>query len=219
MKKNKPISFLTIKINYANKGFTLVEVLVSLGIFSLVMIVVSQAFMSSLDAKKSLVARSQMINEMSFSLEHISRGIRMAKKSTDTINGGCLLAGEHINYELSSHTDCQGDTVQGIRFIAPNVTGPATTFDCVDFYKGCFNGQAALIESRRNLTTGEAFDLPLTSPLTTVIDFSVALDQYGWSQEDIIQPRVTLFIKVQDKEGGLMQAQTTVSQRNPDITR
>ena len=78
------------------------------------------------------------------------------------------------------------------------------------------------MENRTN--SAYSFDLPLTSPEITVLEFSVAgaAETWGgWSQNDEppYQPRVTLYIKAKDKLGEEMEIQTTISQRNPDIRK
>lgn len=189
------------KIELRNfQGFTLIEVMVSLAIFSLSMIVVGQLFFRSLYIQKFLVAHFQLVNEMSYNLEHISRGLRMAVKGE---GASCLPQG--VNFE---------QTAAGIKFQDVNPNG---TTDCVEYYLGhpadYPSGILALME--RRVGTSSSFDLPLTSPKIKILNFSVT--GTGWSQSDRLQPRITIYIQAQNNENEILENQITVSQRNPDI--
>jgi len=186
-----------------NGGYTLVEMLVSLAIFSMAMTVAAQLFFYSLKAKNMLVAHSQLINEMTYNFEHISRGLRMAKKSTDAT---CLSA-SGLNFEK---------TATGIKFQNPGLAGGV---ECVEYYIGnpYPSGVNALME--RRVASAWNFDLPLTSPEINVVSFSVAESPVfsGWSQEDDLQPRVTLYMKAENDQGEVIENQITVSQRDIDV--
>lgn len=175
------------------RGFTLVEMLVATTIFSMSMGVVMELFLHSMHIQRTLVAHAQLISEMSYNLEHISRGLRMAKKSADS---ACLSA-PGKNFEI---------TASGVKFLNPKLNGGV---ECVEYY---LSGQTLF--ERRNAGVW-SFDLPLTSPDVKVLSFSAAGS--GWSQEDFIQPRVTVYIKAQSKESEILENQITVSQRDIDI--
>jgi len=191
-------------------GFTLVELLVSLMIFSVSMGVVSQLFTFSLKAERMLASHAQLVNEMSYNMEHISRGLRMAKKSKLT-DPACLSA-ENINYETTTHV-YGSQTTYGIKFQNPTMSG---TVDCVEYYMGyvSYPGKAVLME-RRSSNGVFLYDLPMNSPAVELLHFNIS--GTGWPQEDELQPRVTIYIETKGKEGQILKIQTTVSQRNLDI--
>lgn len=60
-----------------NKGFTLVEIMVSLGLFSIVVVVAAGAFLKIVDADKKAQSLKTVINNLNFSLESMTREIRM----------------------------------------------------------------------------------------------------------------------------------------------
>ncbi len=187
-------------------GFTLVELMVSIAVFSLVMGVIMQLFFYSMRSHRIILAKSQMIGEMSYNLEHISRGLRMAKKSqVDTT--WCLPAGTNFQkYDLNSD-----GIFDSIKFLNVNQDG---TFRCVEYYLGVFEGASALME-RQVINSGGVFDLPITSPAINVLEFAIA--EYGWGQNDRLQPRATIHIKIQGKENQVLENQITISQRDLDI--
>lgn len=59
------------------KGFSLIEIMVSLAIFSIVVVVAAGALLKIIDANKKSQAMKSVINNLSYSLESMSREIRM----------------------------------------------------------------------------------------------------------------------------------------------
>ncbi len=195
-----------VKARAGRAGFTLIELLVSIMIFSISMGVVSQLFTYSLKSERVLKAHAQLVNEMSYNMERISRGLRMAQKSAGTAS--CLAANE--NY---APTHVLGAAIHGIRFENINSSGQ---IDCVEYYMGYpyVSGKAALME--RRLSNGVLqFDIPLTSPDVELVNFNIS--GTGWSQDDQLQPRVTINMKTIGNESQSLNIQTTVSQRNLDV--
>ncbi len=178
--------------------------MVSITIFLLAIASIGQLFAYAQRAHRALLARSQAVDELSYDLEHISRGLRMAKKSQDSL---CLSAPK-MNYET---------TANGIKFQNLKSDG---TYDCIEYYLGYpggdYGANGAIMERRAGAS--QNFDLSLTSPQNNVLIFSVADGIGSWSQTDNMQPRVTLHIKIEDSQGSVLQNQITVSQRDLDIT-
>lgn len=184
------------------RGFTLVEMIVTLAVFSLIMVAVAGLFFHALRAHRAILARSQMLGESSYNLEHIGRGLRMAKKSPD---GSCL-SSKGLNFEKTARG--------GVKFQNLNSSG---TTDCVEYYLGhpggSYGANGALMESRTN--TERSFDLPLTSPAVDVA--SLAVYDYGWAQNDDLQPRTTIHIQMRGHQNQIMDHQITISQRDLDV--
>jgi prepilin-type N-terminal cleavage/methylation domain-containing protein len=209
-------------IRKTNKGFTLVEMLVSISIFSMAMTIVAQLFFYSLSAEKRVAAHSQLVNEMSYNMEHISRGIRMVKKIPTGQTDGCsALVVPGMNFALDPDP-----SVSGIIYRNDNTAGGV---DCVEYYtchpgNPCYpttgySGVTVLMESRMSYTSAGVpifnFNLPLTSPKINITNFSVT--GIGWSQTDEAQPRVTLYIQAQNDQKEILKNQVTISQRDIDI--
>jgi len=171
------------------RGMTLVEITVSVAIFAVVMLVVTQIFITSVRLQRAFLAKTETMNEASYLMEFVSRALRMAQKDTANTCGN----GADANYG-------QPDGVSSIAFM---------TFDgkCQEFYLS-----GTTLEDKKNGVTS-----PLTSPLLQVTKFSVAAA--GWDQSDYLQPRVTIALQLRDSVGSNFILQTTVSQRNPDIQR
>jgi len=75
-----------IQNNMKSKGFTLVEMLVTVLIFSIIIGTGTGVFVSAIKLQKYNLTHQQLLNQTSYVMEYIARAIRMAKK--DVI--GCI---------------------------------------------------------------------------------------------------------------------------------
>jgi prepilin-type N-terminal cleavage/methylation domain-containing protein len=180
---------LTVSRLDSNRGMTLVEITVAVAIFAVVMMMVTQIFITSVRLQRAFLAKTEAMNEASYMMEFISRALRMARKDTANTCGN----GANANYG-------QPDGISSIGFM---------TFDgkCQEFYLS-----GTTLEDKKNGVVS-----PLTSPLLRVMKFGVAAA--GWDQSDYLQPRVAISLQLRDSAGSDFILQTTVSQRNPDIQR
>lgn len=67
-------------------GFTLVEILVAVAVFSLIMGVASTVFVSAIKTQRRSLASQELLDQTSYAIEYMSRAVRMAKKDFD---GSC----------------------------------------------------------------------------------------------------------------------------------
>lgn len=172
------------------KGFILVELLVSLFIFTLIVGMASGIFISGIRVQRRALATQKLLDEVSYAVEYISRTIRMAKK--DKL-GACITA-KH-NYQIT-----RGG--KGLKFLNYKDECQEFFWDSDDQLKELKDGGASAA---------------LTSEDFKVLSFNIAL--LGESQDDNEQPRVSFFLELEGKsaERPKIQLQTTVSQRNLDI--
>ena len=96
------------KILNNKKGFSLIEMLVAVALFSAVMLMAVGALLALIDANRKAQALNSVMNNLNFALENMSRKIRVGtnyhcettdsiidiNKPKDCINGGKLLAFE-----------------------------------------------------------------------------------------------------------------------------
>jgi len=172
----------------SQKSFTLVELLVAVTIFTLISTISTGILISSFKAQKKLLASQELSDQVSFLIEYMSRTIRMAKKD---LNGTCLTTAK-LNYE-KTHGG------QGIKFL--NYQG-----NCQEFYL-----EGSLLKEKKDTIISD-----LTSGSLKVLNFNIGPDD-SWDQNDNDQPRVTLFLKIEGREGIKINTQTSISQRNPDV--
>ncbi len=183
-------------------GFTLIEMLAAVMIFSLIIGVISGVFISGFRGQKSALSSQRLLDQTSYVLEYMSRALRMASKQTTDIPA--CLSQDGLNYEIT-HSG------SGLKFI-----NHLEEDDCQEFFL-----EGAQLKYRKKIgQAGEQiFDLTSASLQITSLDFGPSS---GWSQDDDLQPRVTIFLAVKGKgqkleEQPKIKIQTTISQRNLDV--
>jgi len=182
------------------KGFTLIEVLVAVAIFSMLISVFAGFLVGSIKSQQKALSSQQLIDSVSYNLEYMSRALRMAKKDH---TGGCLTtAGAKYNYETNVNRD-------RIRFL--NYQDK-----CQEFFLEA--GRLKERKSTDNTAANFGGALPLTSSVLEVTSFKLGPSD-SWGQAQKTQPRVTFSLKIErNGQGGespvSMNIQTTISQRN-----
>ena len=91
-----------------NKGYTLIEMLVAITMFTVTVGAISGIFISAIRTQRRILATQELLDQTSYVLEYMGRALRMAKKDS---NGTCITAGN--NYENPSG-------ISSIRFIDYN---------------------------------------------------------------------------------------------------
>jgi prepilin-type N-terminal cleavage/methylation domain-containing protein len=174
-----------------NKGFSLIEMLVVVLIFTIVMGIAVGVFTTALKLQKYNLAYQQLLSQVSYAMEYMDRSIRMAVKENGAF--GCIGAGQ--NYQNP------GGVISSINFV--DYKG-----QCQQFY---LNGSQ--VRSRNTGISGNAIlDLTSTDFTVTMLRFVISGDAAG------SQPRVTIIMEIEAKTTVLpkpkIKIQTTVSQRN-----
>ncbi|MDP3982142.1 MAG: prepilin-type N-terminal cleavage/methylation domain-containing protein [bacterium] len=181
--------------NQSQKGFSVIELLVTMFIFSIIVGISAGFLISAIGAQKRSSASQQLFDQMFHSLEYMSRALRAAEKST----GSCISEG--YNYEV-----LLGDT-PGIKFIH---RGECWSFVLLNEQSG--GGQIVKI-------VGEESPVPLTSGATmNITDFSVIARGHENEDQGEKQPRVTLSIQGESATSRAeafqsIHMQTSISQR------
>ncbi|MFH1643259.1 MAG: prepilin-type N-terminal cleavage/methylation domain-containing protein [Patescibacteria group bacterium] len=176
-------------IKKLKKGFTLIELMVSLSIFVLVISSSSSILIMTIRSQKKAFAQQELLNQTSYLMEKMSKSIRMARKDKDGICGSKI---SNTNYYFSPTS---------IEFL--NYNGI-----CQKFYLN--NGE---IKEKLGAT-----DLPLTSSNLDVEYFNVDVE-YGDQADNMQpKVTFVLKIKsgVEPNDANI-NIQTTISQRNPDV--
>lgn len=181
-----------------NRAFTLVELLVAIGIFSIVIGMVSGIFILGIRQQKVAFASQIVLDQASFALEYMSRTLRMASKE---LSSSCL-SQRGLNYEIT-HSG------SGVKFI-----NHLESDDCQEFFL-----ESGQLKYRKKIGQSGEQSLPLTSGKLEV--YSLKFNLTGNSQSDDLQPEVTIFMEIKGKgeleSSQKMKIQTTISQRNLDV--
>ncbi len=180
-----------IKISFSQKrGFTLVELLVSIAVFSSIIAGATQLFNSSIKSQTIVLRSQNLLNETSYLIEYASRSLRMAQQD---VNGKCISKGK--NYAISPGQ---------ITFM--NYRGECESFKL---------DKDEVKVAQADATSSFVF-LPLTSPDIDVssLDFKVIGDNKGH------QPKVVFSLEVGNSRGYTYTShfQTLVSQRNLNVS-
>ncbi len=104
----KKINFYNlIKKKNREDGFTLVDILVAVAVFSIVISISVNLFVSGIRIYEYQLKNQLLLSQVSYAMEYMSRSLRMAKKDE---NGSCITSG--YNYEITDRN--------GVRFINSN---------------------------------------------------------------------------------------------------
>ncbi len=180
-----------------NKGFTLVELMVTITIFSIIIEIILGIFILGIRQQRISLNTQLTLDQLSYALEFMSRSLRMAKKE---LGENCLTVIGY-NYENPSNNSFS------IRFI-----NTLDGNDCQEFFLE--DGQLKYRKDINN--SSETFPLTSTSTLEiTALTFTLE----GASQEDKLQPKVSIYLEATSKidPARKIKIQTTISQRVLDV--
>jgi prepilin-type N-terminal cleavage/methylation domain-containing protein len=191
--------------NKKNKGFSLVEMLVAVALFSAVMLMAVGALLALIDANRRAQAINSVMNNLNFAMESISRNIRVGTTyhcepnaspvpvnidtTKDCTNGGKLLAFEASNGDSADKTD-----------------------------QVIYRLRDSVLEKSENGGAAGTF-ISIIAPEVSIERFVFYVD--GTSSLDNMQPRVVIIIQgtagIDEKTKTRFNLQTTISQRVLDI--
>lgn len=179
-----------------SRGFTLVEILITIAIFSIVVTAGINLLGSALQSQRKILLSQELLDNASYVLEYMSRTLRMAKKD---LAGNCISTG--YNFQNPG-----GDSSK-IRFLNYQQK-------CQEFF---LENDKIKQKKSDNATASFGDSQPLTSKNLQVS--TLVFEISGSSQEDSLQPKVTIVLGIQTKEAEpqRLQLQTSVSQRDLDI--
>ncbi len=178
------------------KGFTILELLITITVFSIVITSAIGLFGSALSNQKKLTAEADLLGGASYATEYISRALRMARKD---MQGECIMQKDNFaTFEQNSR----------IRFL--NYENKCQEFLLDDeriITKKSYDGDSA------NL--GSGYLLTSTSSLLVVnLNFIIK----GNNQNDNLQPRVNFALDLRSNiSDTILKVQTGVSQRELDF--
>jgi prepilin-type N-terminal cleavage/methylation domain-containing protein len=181
------------------KSFTLIEIVVAMGIFSLLVGSLSSIFVQALQGQRKTLATQEVLEQTSYVLDYMSRALRMAKKD---VTGSCT-GPDYITYITTNSRVLDGKT-----FTGPGIKFINSSSICQEFFLD--NASSTLKESQSG-----AAPVDLTSKNIKINSFNIYYT--GTHQNDTTQPKVTFFLDIEGKNQSRIKVQTTVSQRNLDI--
>jgi len=194
------------------EGFTLIELIVVMAVFFFIVGAVIGIFISIIQNQKKVLAEQQLLNQISYVKEHVSKALRMASVAP---SGSTCISQGYI-YSLT-HYDIGSGTYKGIKFI----NGSENDI-CQEFF---WDSADSILKETKN-----GAPVPLTSSTLQINSVRFAINgsatgcggstPCGASNADFVQPRVTILLNVKvpgDSKNPTRTIQTTVSQRNLNI--
>jgi len=182
-----------------NKGFTLIEAIVSLAIFIVISAALAQIIVVSIQNQIKITTTQNMFDQAIFALDKIEKELRMAKKDTD---GGCVGLGNNYATSLNSITFLHHDQVSGL-------------IKCKKFVLE--GGKIREYISENKIATFvEGVDV--TGDVVNVED--LRFNKIGDGRDDNLQPKITMIMKMKNKKienSSSIMLQATISQRRLDL--
>lgn len=126
-------------MKHTSKGFTLIELIVSIGLFALIMLLSSSAYLLMVGINRQAQGMATGINNLSFALETMTRTIRTGTQYScdglgDCVNGGASFSvkdtdGTTVNYSLSGSS-----IMRTIGATSVALTDPSVSISSLKFY-------------------------------------------------------------------------------------
>lgn len=193
----------TINKTKNNFGFTIIEMIVSLGIFMIVVLIGMSTLLTLKSAEKKAIAIQNILDDLRFTLETVAKDIRIG---TDY---RCLLPAnpDPGPTEIPDPQDC-------------DFSGGGNRL----FYQGSDPATSDYIPILYSLSSGKITKTLQGESAEQVTSQSVTIQQLtfyvlGSTHGDQVEPRVTIVIKgiaQVGKEQSPFQLQTSISQRRPE---
>ncbi len=191
-------------------GFTLIEMLVALSLFTIVVTITVGAFLSMIGASKGVQGEQSVMTTLTFVLDSMTREIRTGTNyycGTRSYLAGNILSTSSVN-------NCSGGN-EGISFMesGSSVTRNATSRR-IAYY---FDTSATPDTLMRKVGSGAAQSVVSDGITVTKAEFFVTGTTRLNAGTDINQPSVTIVLEAIDETGATTTLQTTVTQRELDI--
>ena len=195
------------------RGFTLIELMVSVGIFTIVMVVALGALLAIAESDRRAQTLKTITNNLNFAVESMSRNIRTGREYNcgSSAGGDCSQASGEPN----------GDTSLYFRAIDGNIWAYRWSTDCTPpNTTGCIQRSTNGGSTWEVITAPEVVVANCGSQITgTCTPGTAGLTFYllGSTQGDIYQPRVIITIRGYVQVSAALRSnfnlQTTVTQR------
>jgi prepilin-type N-terminal cleavage/methylation domain-containing protein len=195
------------------KGFTLIEVMVSITIFSIVMTIAMGAIFSIVSANKKAQALNAVINSLNFSVEAMVRDLRTGYhyycgtgKSSNTDVRDCISGDSEVSFVSTQSASGGVDQIVTYRLNTTDYTSP--------------DGSTIGGITKKVGTGGSEFFL--TSQEVDIKETKFYVTNSGTTNDtDYKQARILLVIKGEGRVAGVgvtpFSLQTFISQRKTDI--
>lgn len=125
------------------KAFTLIELMVSVALFSIVVMISMTAILSVVDSTKKAQSMKSVMNNLNFALETMTRSIKTGKQMTVHENGASVTVVDQTGLSLeytSGTVTVNSVTSHNITRNGEAITAPEVSIDTLKFYDGTILG-------------------------------------------------------------------------------
>jgi prepilin-type N-terminal cleavage/methylation domain-containing protein len=209
-------------MKFLNKGFTLIELIVVIAVFLLIIGVAITIFVSIINNQRMILSQQQLLNQISYAEEYMSKAMRMAKKDEA---GSCLIDDNNESHPgyiyLLTRPDISNQSYTGIKFI--NASDNDT---CQEFFLDS-SGETPVLKEIKNGIPSSGISITSEALKINSVRFGINgttgcygvedVCPIGASDTETAQPKVTILLNIQipgDAMNPVRIIQTTVSQRN-----
>lgn len=200
------------------RGFTLIEMMVALALFTIVITIAVGAFLSLIGQSSKLQGEQRVMTSLNFAMDSMTREIRTG------INYYCIAdvaeVGSFDEGDLSLVRDCTGNLstgvgVNGMSFIE---AGTSLTFD-ESIHRVAYGFDSATFSIVRQIGSNVPQSLTSSDVKITGVSFYVSGAAPLTNGSNVTQPTVTIVIKAQDPDdtSQTYTMETTVTQRQLDL--
>ncbi len=203
------------------KGFTLVEMIVALMIFSIVAVVALGALVKIISTNKKAQTLQASITNLNFAMESISRELRVGSKyHCVTSSDGMLVLSNSLNTRLSFQ-QCSSGNENVIAFESTKLDTQSPNAGCPLVFAYLFRYIAPnqyQLEKAQQAHCGDSFS---TNSYTPLVDPNITISNYGMTVSNATYPLFSLYVSgfagitSKEKEKSYFDLQTSVSARIP----
>ncbi len=214
--------------SYKKKGFSLVEILISLSIFSVLIVSVVTITMSMINNQKKVQAKLFLSQTANTTLENMSRQIRYGYSYTGNTQGAYATseAGQTIYINTSDTTNANGNSATSTTNLVNADNSPFILFESqngnpnswYDQNAFCFaNGKLYKITKFEVETNGTTYKARCDSgapmlPEDITLE-KISFDIYAGNIQNPKNPMVRIKLRLKHEEVGSIDVQTTITQR------
>lgn len=195
-----------------NNGFTLIEMLVALSLFTIVVTIAVGAFLSLIGASKSVQGEQSVITTLTFVLDSMTREIRTG---TNYYCNTRSVLDDPSQVSTSTVRDCATGS-DGLSFVeaGSSITTGAASARIAYYYDNSSSTNRTIM---RKVGNGAPQSIVSDGITVTNAQFFVTGSTRLGSGTDTNQPTVTIVLEARDENGATTTLQTTVTQRELDI--
>ncbi len=189
-------------------GFTLIEMLVALSLFTIVVTISVGAFLSLIGASRGVQGEQSVMTTLTFVLDSMTREIRTGTSYY------CATGAFSTQESLSSTTQsCAGGST-GLSFLeaGSSITGASSRI--AYFYDSSSSTRKTIM---RKIGGSDPQSIVSDGITITSAQFFVTGTDRLETSNNTIQPTVTIILEARDETGATTTLQTTVTQRELDI--